>query len=123
MVTVSGTGDAGRLPAQLVLGWGVGSLGSSALHNGIAFLALFFLSQVLGLPPALAGTLVLAAKAYDIVTDPLVGWLSDRTRGRHGRRRPWLLAGALVSGLACVLLFNPPAGTMMFSAGTVTLSK
>lgn len=100
-----------RLPARLVWGWGIGSLGSSALHNGISFLALFYLSRVLGLEPALAGSLILAAKVYDIATDPLVGWLSDRTASRWGRRRPWLLAGALVSALAFVLLFNPPAAS------------
>ena len=92
-------------------GWGIGSLGASALHNGISFLALFYLSRVLGLDPALAGSLILAAKVYDIATDPLMGWLSDRTRSRWGRRRPWLLAGALVSALAFVLLFNPPAAS------------
>ncbi|MEO8224717.1 MAG: MFS transporter [Gammaproteobacteria bacterium] len=97
-----------RLPRSLVLGWGIGSLGASTLHNGIAFLALFYLSKVLGLAPALAGSLILGAKIYDIVTDPLVGWLSDRTQSRWGRRRPWLLAGAFVSAAAFVLLFNPP---------------
>jgi len=99
-----------RLPRGLVWGWGIGSLGTSALHNGVAFLALFYLSTVVGLDPALAGSLILAAKVYDIATDPLAGWLSDRTRSRWGRRRPWLLAGALVSPFAFLLLFNPPAG-------------
>lgn len=99
------------LPTGLVLGWGVGSLGASTLHNGIAFLALFYLSQVLGLEPALAGSLILGAKVYDIFLDPLVGWLSDRTRSRWGRRRPWLLAGAFVSAASFVLLFNTPTPT------------
>ncbi len=102
-------GLAPGLPTRLVWGWGIGSLGTSALHNGISFLALFYLSNVLGLDPALAGSLILVAKVYDIATDPFMGWLSDRTRSRWGRRRPWLLAGALVSALAFVLLFNPPA--------------
>jgi GPH family glycoside/pentoside/hexuronide:cation symporter len=101
---------AGILPRRLVIGWGLGSLGSSALHNGIAFLALYYLTQVLGMAATLAGTLILAAKVYDIVTDPLVGYLSDRTPGALGRRRPWLLAGAVVSGSAFALLFNPADG-------------
>lgn len=102
-------GICSRLPASLVWGWGIGSLGASALHNGISFLALFYLSRVLGMEPALAGSLILAAKVYDIATDPLMGWISDRTHSRWGRRRPWLLAGALVSASAFILLFNPPA--------------
>lgn len=104
-------GVARSLPASLVWGWGIGSLGASALHNGISFLALFYLSTVLGMDPALAGSLILAAKVYDIATDPVMGWISDRTESRWGRRRPWLLAGALVSALAFVLLFNPPAAS------------
>jgi GPH family glycoside/pentoside/hexuronide:cation symporter len=105
---MSGVSSDRRLPRSLVVGWGIGSLGASTLHNGISFLALFYLSTVLGLDPAVAGTLILVAKIYDIATDPLMGWLSDRTRSRWGRRRPWLLAGALVSAAAFVLLFNPP---------------
>lgn len=116
---------AGRLPATLVWSWGIGSLGASALHNGISFLALFYFSNVLGLEPALAGSLLLAAKVYDIATDPLMGWISDRTRSRWGRRRPWLLAGALVSALAFVLLFNPPApagfGLLVAAVGALLL--
>lgn len=114
-----------RLPASLVWGWGIGSLGASALHNGVSFLALFYLSKVLGLDPALAGSLILVAKVYDIATDPLMGWLSDRTESRWGRRRPWLLAGALVSAVAFVLLFNPPAaagpGLLVAAVGALLL--
>ena len=61
------------LPRSLIVGWGIGSLGTSTLHNGISFLALFYLSTVLGLDPAVAGTLILVAKIYDIATDPLMG--------------------------------------------------
>ena len=118
----------GRVPDHgistgLVWGWGIGSLGASALHNGISFLALFYLSTVMGLDPALAGALILAAKLYDIAIDPLMGWVSDRTRSRWGRRRPWLLAGAVVSALAFVLLFNPPAqaGPALIGGAVVAL--
>ncbi len=114
---------SGNLPGSLVIGWGIGSLGASTLHNGISFLALYYLSTVLGLDPAVAGTLILVAKIYDIATDPLMGWLSDRTRSRWGRRRPWLLAGALVSAAAFLLLFNPPfqSGPGLLVAAVIAL--
>jgi len=94
---------------RLRLGWGIGSLGASALLNGVTFLALFYLTRVLGLPPALAGVLLFVTKLYSIVTDPVMGLLSDRVRNPARRRRPFLLAGAVVSGLAFLALFNAPA--------------
>ena len=99
------------LSRSLRLGWGIGSLGSTTLINGVSFLALFFFTQVLGIAPALAGTLLFTAKLYDIVTDPLMGHVSDRTRTHWGRRRPWLLAAAVVCPAAFLLLFNLPGAT------------
>ncbi len=104
-----GARDGQDLGWRLRLGWGVGSLGASTLINGVTFLALFFFTRVLGLEPALAGSLLFLARIFDIVTDPLMGVVSDRSRGAAGRRRPFLLAGALVSAAAFAALFNPPA--------------
>lgn len=64
-------------------------------------------STELGL--AAAGTALLIARASDVVTDPLVGALSDRWRPAWGRRKPWIAAGAVIAGLALVKLFQPPA--------------
>jgi GPH family glycoside/pentoside/hexuronide:cation symporter len=103
------TRDGQDLGWRLRLGWGVGSLGASTLINGVTFLALFYFTRVLGIEPALAGTLLFLARLFDIVTDPLMGIVSDRVRSPLGRRRPFLLAGAVVSSLAFVAIFNPPA--------------
>jgi GPH family glycoside/pentoside/hexuronide:cation symporter len=57
------------------------------------------------------GTLALAialARALDALTDPLMGWLSDRTRSRWGRRRPYLALGAPLLGVSFAALFAPP---------------
>lgn len=61
----------------------------------------------LGLGFALVGGLLFAARLWDVVTDPLIGLLSDRSRSRFGRRRPWLLAGLLPAMLAAWMLFMP----------------
>ncbi len=104
-----------QLSWRLRLGWGVGSLGGTTLINAVGFLALFYLTRAVGLPPATAGALIFFAKCFDIITDPLMGVLSDRTRSRWGRRRPWLLVAALISPCAFVLLFHLPAGSGMQS--------
>jgi Na+/melibiose symporter-like transporter len=49
------------------------------------------------------------ARAFDVITDPLIGVLSDRTTTRWGRRKPWILVGALMSGYAILQLAHPPA--------------
>lgn len=103
------------LPSRLLFGWGVGSLGTGTLLNAITFLVLFYMASVLGLEPALAGALIFISKVYDMVTDPVMGWISDRTRSRFGRRRPYLLIGALICPLSMVMLFAPTelAGTAL----------
>jgi len=67
-----------------------------------------FYADVAGAPLAALGTAILLTRVFDGVTDPLVGALSDRTRTRWGRRRPFLAAGAMPLGLSVVALFGPP---------------
>jgi len=72
------------------------------------FYLLKFSTDVLLIAPAVVGSLLLVARVWDAVTDPLAGWLSDRTHTRLGRRRPWLLGAALPFGGAVVMLWSPP---------------
>lgn len=103
-----GAAPIAGLPVRLKATWGVGALGVAVLMNGIATLALFYMTSVLGMDPALAGTLIFASKMFDVVTDPLVGAWSDRTRSPRGRRRPFLAAGAAVSAGSFLMLFSVP---------------
>ncbi len=98
-----------RLPLSTLLGYGVGSLGTGIFSTTPGVLLLFFLTDTLGVPTALAGIAVFLPKFIDVVSDPFVGLMSDRTRSRYGRRRPYLLAGALLMFLTYVFLFNVPA--------------
>lgn len=88
--------------------WAGGSLATGSVYNAMALFSLFFLTQVLGIAPALAGTLLLITKAYDAITDPLMGAISDRTHHSAGRRRPYLLLGAVLLGAGFALFFNAP---------------
>ncbi len=76
--------------------------------SSLSLVYLFFLTDVAGLRPALAGAVVWIARIVDGVTDPTMGRITDHTRSRWGRRRPFLLAGALPFGLFFGLLWTTP---------------
>jgi GPH family glycoside/pentoside/hexuronide:cation symporter len=86
--------------------WGLGSFGTIGYLSVVTALVLVYLTVVLKMEPATAGRIVFVARLIDAFSDPLVGWLTDRTRSRWGRRRPWLLVGACVCGLALPLVYS-----------------
>ena len=84
------------------------SLGDHTLNLALSVLSLFylfFLTEVAGLRPALAAVVLLLGRTIDAFTDPLMGRLSDLTRSRFGRRRPYFLIGALPFGLGFAALW------------------
>lgn len=86
---------SGRLPWTLRHGYGFGALGFSIANTAILFFLLKFLVDGAGLSPGIAGTVLLVGKAWDAVTDPVVGRLTDSTRSAMGSRRPWIVGAAL----------------------------
>jgi Na+/melibiose symporter-like transporter len=101
-------GDTPSPTRTVTLLFGVGSLGTGIYLTVPSILLLYFLTDVHGISPFLAGLAVFVPRAYDILVDPVMGWISDRTRSRLGRRRPYLLAGALGMAVTFVFLFNVP---------------
>ena len=63
-----------------------------------------------GLGLARTGTILFLARVLDFALDPLIGFASDRWRTPLGRRKPWIMAGAVAAGTALVALFAPPDG-------------
>jgi len=94
------------LPTTLKLGWAAGSAGTSTLLYLINTALLAFMTNQLGIEPAVAGAVIFFTRIYDMISDPVVGVLSDRTKSPWGRRRPWLAAGTILSALSCVLIFS-----------------
>jgi glycoside/pentoside/hexuronide:cation symporter, GPH family len=88
--------------------WGVGSLGTITYINTVAAVGLVFLTTVLGIEPGIAGTMMTAARLFDAFSDPAMGYITDRTRSKLGRRRPWLLLGSLVCGIALPAFYAVP---------------
>jgi GPH family glycoside/pentoside/hexuronide:cation symporter len=99
------------------LAFGAGDFGPGMTANLIAFSFLIFLTNAAGLNPAAAGTVLLIGKIWDAVNDPIVGFLSDRTRSRWGRRYPWIVLGALPFGVTFAVMWlvpNLPNNTVKF---------
>ena len=98
-----------KLSVWTKIAYAVGDLGNSAGPGTIVpFWYFYFLTDVAKLDPALAGVSLFIGKLWDAVNDPLVGMLSDRTRTRWGRRRPYLLFGAIPFGVTFALLWIVP---------------
>ena len=69
-----------------------------------------FYADTLGLGLTAVGFALFAIRLFDIISDPIVGILSDRVATPFGRRRPWIVLGAPVAGVALIKLFDPPSG-------------
>jgi len=74
-----------------------------------------FLTEVIGIDPAIAGAIIMISKLWDAITDPLVGIISDNTRSRFGRRRPFIFLAGLLIIPAMLLMWYPVALPSMTS--------
>lgn len=78
--------------------------------GGVAILSLVyltFLTLIVKIPPAIAGTIIMVARIWDAFSDPIMGSISDNTRTRYGRRRPYIIASSILIIIAMFLLFMP----------------
>lgn len=114
--TAEAEAAAAVLPLKTCLAWGVGTVAVAALFNSVNVLLLRYVVDYAGISAGIAGALIGASKLYDAVIDPIIGAASDRTRSRLGRRRPFLLAGAVLLAFAALALFNLPAGALALPA-------
>ncbi len=96
------------LPFGLKFWYGVGDVGSNIFIVTSGMFLLFFLTNVVGVEPALAGVVLIFPKLWDVISDPIMGGISDVTRSRMGRRRPYLLYSSVPFGLVFFILFLAP---------------
>jgi GPH family glycoside/pentoside/hexuronide:cation symporter len=89
--------------------YGFGAVAYGVKDAGFGTFLLLFYNQVVGLPSATVGLVIMLALLIDAFVDPAVGFFSDRTRTKWGRRHPWMYASALPIMIGWLLLWNPPS--------------
>jgi GPH family glycoside/pentoside/hexuronide:cation symporter len=100
-----------KLPFITKFAYGSGDLGTAITSALRGFFLLYFFTDVARLNPATAAYILIIGRFWDAFNDPIIGWLSDRTVTKWGRRRPWIAAGAIPFGLFFFLLWVvPPFG-------------
>ncbi|MEE4161723.1 MAG: MFS transporter [Woeseiaceae bacterium] len=103
------TAQKDRIPFHLKLVYGVGAFVNNTLADSIGRM-LIVLNLGLGMNPALVGLLGALPRLTDALTDPLMGYISDNTRSRYGRRRPYIFVGAIFVGIVFAVLWQLPEG-------------
>lgn len=95
------------VPVKEKLAYGCGAFMDG---GGVALMSCVMLKYMeygLGIPIATASTLMMISKIWDAITDPLMGFISDNTRGRYGRRKPYMFVGGILLLVGIFLLFLP----------------
>ena len=90
--------------------YGFGSVAFGVKSNGFDYFFLIFYSQVMGVSAYLVSLALMIALIVDALSDPLIGYLSDNTRSRWGRRHPFMYGAAIPASVAYYFVWNPPAG-------------
>lgn len=109
-----------KIPVKEKIAYALGDAAAGGITWKIMSIAFpLFFTNVFGLTFADAAALMLVARLFDVVTDPIMGSLADRTRSRWGTYRPWLIFGAVPFGLVfALLLYTPdfgPAGKRVYA--------
>lgn len=103
------TAPEDRIPFGAKVVYGLGAFVNNLLAAAIGGM-MIVLNLGLGMNPAVVGLLGALPRLVDALVDPLMGFISDRTRSRWGRRRPYIFAGAIASGVVFALLWQLPRG-------------
>ena len=108
------TAPEDKVPVIQKVAYGLGTtldMWGNWLYPGLIWIVF---NIALGVPPWLVSTALMLNRLFDAISDPLFGWLSDNTRTRWGRRRPFILVGSIAAGLClpCLVWVSPGWGSM-----------
>ena len=111
-----------ELPARVRRGYALGSVATGTFGTVPGLLLLPYLTDEIGIGAALAGVLVFAPKAWDVVLNPIAGRISDRSRHPAGRRRPFLVRAGLTLAVLFAVMFAGPTEPQALAAAWVAVA-
>jgi GPH family glycoside/pentoside/hexuronide:cation symporter len=97
-----------RLSLGVILAFGAPSFAGAAMAIPIGVLMPIFYTDVVGAPLGYVAMAIALARSFDALTDPVMGWITDRTRTRWGRRKPYIALGVPLAAVCIYALFSPP---------------
>src|SRR5512136_3133614 len=112
----------GKLRTRTKVFYGIGDLGNAVVNSAIQFFLMKFYTDAALVLPALAGNALLIGKIWDAVNDPLFGWLTDKTKSRFGKRRVFMLFGAIPLAIAIALLWFVPTQDRLWAFVWIALT-
>ncbi len=110
MANQNPTPPADRVPASRKIAWSCGTFTDTFMANGLGYLTMNIYNVALGVDPRFLGWAMALPRMWDAVSDSLIGNISDNTRSRFGRRKPFIFLGAILCGLFFALIWMPPLG-------------
>ncbi|MEI2723949.1 MAG: MFS transporter [Verrucomicrobiota bacterium] len=99
------------IPTRKRFLWGIGGFTDTTIYSGINSLTQQIWVNARGMDPILFSIASSLPNFLAFITNPIIGHLSDNTRSRWGRRRPWMLAGVLIAAVISIVMWFPPAFT------------
>ncbi len=114
-----------KLSIKEKIGYSLGDTASHFVWDMVGFWLLFFYTDVYGISAAAAGTIMMVARFWDMAIDPIIGVISDRTKTRWGKFRPYILFGAVPYAVLAILTFTTPnfgeVGKIIYAGATYVL--
>ena len=95
-----------HIPFKTKVGYSLGGTGDAIAYDFIGSFLMFFLTDLAGISPAIAGSIIGVAVLWDAITDPIIGMLSDRCKSKYGKKRPFILFSAIPLAVVMIMLFH-----------------
>ena len=105
----AGATTKNKLPVKTLVSYGCSMIGLNGMWTMMSVHLMFFYTDTVLMSSAVLGAAMLIAQIWDAITDPILGYISDNTSWKWGRRRPYILMGSAPAAIVFFLLFSPPA--------------